>query len=225
MLTIALTGGIGSGKTAVTQLFHQIGNGHGLKIIDTDIIARELLTGSYNEAPSRALKKVYELFGADLFDFSPQGGGQLDRAKLRALIFSSETKKKQLEALLHPLIYEEVFSQIKAFSQNKQGINIVIIAIPLLFETHTENQFDRVLVIDVPVEVQIERSIQRDNCSRELIEQIIASQIDRQQRLARADDVIDNSGTLAHLGDQVEKLFRFYCSLQPPQSPFEKGGG
>ncbi len=224
MLTVALTGGIGSGKTAVCNIFHQAGLEAGLEIIDADVIARNLLAGSLTGSHSQALKKVYNLFGSDVFNSSGQEEGQLDRKKLRTLVFSSKTKKKQLEELLHPLVYEEIFSQIKNFSRKEvfeqqsgrenQPINIVIIAIPLLFETHAENKFDRVLVIDVPVELQIERSMQRDQCSRELIEQIINSQVDRQTRLNHADDVIDNSGTLTELREQVKNLLNFYRSLK-----------
>lgn len=224
MLTVALTGGIGSGKTAVTDLFYQLAVAlelqDTLKIIDADTIARSLLAGSLNNSPSRALKQVYEQFGSELFDFSRQEGGlQLNRTKLRALIFSSQEKKLQLEKILHPLVYEQIFSLIHSFSKNKadnnaQPAGIIIIAIPLLFETHAENKFDRVLVVDVPVEVQIKRTIQRDHCSRELLEQIICSQVDRSTRLSYADDVIDNSKTPDKLQPQVEKLFHFYLSLE-----------
>lgn len=227
MLTVALTGGIGSGKTAVTEIFHQLGSKpdyqDSVKIIDADIIARNLLAGSLYTSPSEALKKVYKLFGSDLFNIiteqgDDQGDGQLDRAKLRALIFSSETRKKQLEAILHPLVYDEIFTQINTIKKenpgkNKQATRIVIVAIPLLFETRSEDRFDRVLVIDVPVELQIRRSMQRDNCSRELVEQIINSQVDRQTRLSQANDVIDNSTTPAELKKQVEKLFQYYQEL------------
>jgi len=224
MLTIALTGGIGSGKSVVCNIFHQLGLEFGLEIIDADVIARNLLAGSLTGSHSQALKKVYNLFGSDLFESTEQKEGQLNREKLRTLIFASKTKKKQLEELLHPLVYEEIFSQIKTFNRKElleqqadrenHRINIVIIAIPLLFETHAENKFDRVLVIDVPVELQIKRSTQRDQCSRELIEQIINSQIDRQTRLTHADDVIDNSGTLTELREQVKILLNFYRSLK-----------
>lgn len=212
MLTVALTGGIGSGKTAVTEIFRQLGQGKGLEIIDSDTIARQLLAGSLDESPSEALLAVYNLFGPDLFDNTERQGRQLNRLKLRELVFSSNTKKKQLEDLMHPLIYQEIFSQLAAFRHNNQLINIVIIAIPLLFETASEKHFDRILVIDVPEKLQIERSMQRDQCSQALIEQIIASQVSRQTRLSHADDVINNSGTLSELHEQVKKLYQFYCS-------------
>ena len=212
MLTIALTGGIGSGKTAVTDLFQEIASQSKvpecLKIIDADTIARELLSGSLKDSPSDALEAVYALFGAELFN----SDGQLERAQLRSLIFSSKSKKQQLEALLHPLVYKEIDSKIKVLAQQATN-TIVIIAIPLLFETKTEYKFDRILVVDLPVELQIARSTQRDNCSASLIKQIINSQVGRQIRLSHADDIIDNSGTLKELQSIVAALFQYYCSL------------
>ena len=215
MLTIALTGGIGSGKTAATDLFHELASRLdfqcSLKIIDADIIARNLLAGSLKEPSSAALKKVRSLFGPDLFDSE----GYLNRDKLRSLIFSDKDKKHQLEVLLHPLVYDEIYCQLSNIQSAK--IDIVIIAIPLLFETRAEAKinlkFDRILVVDVPAEIQIERSIKRDNCSAELIKEIINSQVDRQIRLNHADDIIDNSGTLLELQLKIEELLKYYCSL------------
>jgi len=212
MLTIALTGGIGSGKTAVTDLFQKIAaqseSPDCLKLIDADNIARELLSGSLKESSSYALQAVYQLFGSGLFN----SAGQLDRRQLRSLIFSSATKKKMLEDILHPLVYKEIFSKIRALSQQAEH-TLVIIAIPLLLETETESHFDRILVVDVPVELQIARSSKRDDCSSDLIKQIINTQVDRQVRLNCADDIIDNSGTLIELQAKVEALFHYYCSL------------
>ncbi len=210
MLTIALTGGIGSGKTAVTDLFQQLATKpdfeHSLQIIDADMIARELLAGSLTNGKVRtkALFEVHQLFGADVFDTD----GYLNRSQLRSLIFSSPPQKKQLEALLHPMVYEQIFSLL---SQNTP--DIAIIAIPLLFETQAEHKFDRILVIDVPVDIQIERSSKRDSCSPDLIKKIISSQANRQVRLDQADDIIDNSGTFLELQAKVNSLLQYYQSL------------
>lgn len=212
MLTVALTGGIGSGKTAVTDLFQDIASQSEtpecLTIIDADTIARELLSGSLNESPSPALKAVYQLFGSKLFN----SAGQLERSQLRSLIFSSKIRKQQLEDLLHPLVYKDIFSKITRLTEQAAN-SIIIISIPLLFESKTEYKFDRILVVDVPVELQITRSTQRDHCSASLIKKIINSQIERQKRLSHADDIIDNSGTLIELKSRVATLFHYYCSL------------
>ncbi|MCU7937754.1 MAG: dephospho-CoA kinase [gamma proteobacterium symbiont of Bathyaustriella thionipta] len=212
MLTIALTGGIGSGKTAVTDLFQEIAaqseHPECLTIIDADTIARELLAGSLKESPNDAIKAVHQMFGPELFT----SAGQIDRTQLRSLIFSSKTRKQQLESLLHPLVYQKIDSTITALAQQTTN-TIVIISIPLLFETNTENQFDRILVVDIPVELQIARISQRDHCSSSLINKIINSQVDRQSRLDHADDIIDNSGTLEELHLKVASLFQYYCSL------------
>ncbi len=212
MLSIALTGGIGSGKTMVTDYFQKIAQEKNqaclLQIIDADIIARELLSGSLDNSPSHALSTVQKLLGSHLFDST----GQLNRQQLRSLIFSSASKKKQLNDLLHPLVYQEITKKITIIKQQFEKI-IVIVSIPLLFETQAENKFNRILVIDSPTELQIERSMQRDHCSAELIKKIIHSQIDRQTRLNYADDIIDNSSTLAELHKQVTLIFQYYCSL------------
>ena len=132
---------------------------------------------------------------------------------------------------MHPLVYKEIFSKIEVFrskeedhelnqtiqqkqqkQKNKQPL-VIIIAIPLLLETHSENKFDRVLVVDSSLELQIQRSVSRDQCSRQLIEQIIASQVDRQTRLDGADDIVDNSSSPRHLYPQIKKLIAFYAAL------------
>lgn len=219
MITIALTGGIGSGKTSVCNFFQEIGEtqtSHSMvKIIDADLITKNLLSGSLNAEKSSLLTQVKHLFGADCFN-----NNHLDRAKLRQLIFSSTTKKQKLESLLHPLIYQKIFSQIQKFSseeewlyQQEQKCFILIIAIPLLLETQTEKQFDRILVIDTNINLQIERSIKRDDCSQDLIEKIIHSQVDRQTRLDSADDIIVNNTDFNCLYIQVEELFQLYSSL------------
>ncbi len=218
MLTIALTGGIGSGKSAVTDLFQkfalQSSFNNKLVIIDADVIAKSLLTGSLNDSQcSMALREVQKFFGPTLFDAE----GYLNRDELRSLIFSSKEKKQQLESLLHPLVYEEISNQLSVIHSG-----IVIVAIPLFFETIGETRknnqsqiiFDRILVIDVPIELQIERSRIRDNCSPELIKKIINAQVERKVRLDHADDIINNSGTNSELQLKVKSLLNTYCSLE-----------
>jgi len=212
MLSVALTGGIGSGKTAVTDYFQKIAQESTVadlvQIIDADIIARNLLAGSLYASPSTALSAVNALFGSHLFDST----GQLDRPQLRSLIFSSDSKKQQLNHLLHPLIYQEIAKKIHIIQQQFEK-SLVIVSIPLLFETQAEHKFDRILLIDCPIKLQIERSMQRDHCSAELIKKIIHSQSDRHTRLTHANDIIDNSGILEELQKQVRLIFQYYCSL------------
>jgi len=219
MLTIALTGGIGSGKSTVCRLFQEIALQHNgnitLKIIDADQIAGKLLSGalnhSLNHSKPSALTEVYHLFGSKLFN-----QGKLDRVRLRQLIFSSTKKKQQLESLLHPKVYQAIFAEIQTYKQQYKLQSkklIIIIAVPLLFETQAENKFDRILVIDTSVELQIVRSTKRDHCSETLIKKIIHSQVDRQTRLNSADDIINNSETFDSLHQQIEELFRYYLSL------------
>ncbi|MCW8930050.1 MAG: dephospho-CoA kinase [Gammaproteobacteria bacterium] len=220
MLTIALTGGIGSGKTVVTNLFQELASQSRvdceLTIIDADVIARNLLAGSLKEPYSSiALQEVKNLFGSDLFN----SDGFLDRTQLRSLIFSSEEKKQQLEALLHPLVYDEIFTQITEIHSG-----IIIVSIPLFFETNaptkvqTDNnvksKFDRILVVDVPVKLQIERTQKRDNCQPDLVKKIIHSQVDRKVRLKYADDIIENIGNTLDLQLKVQSLLNMYYSLE-----------
>ncbi len=218
MLTIALTGGIGSGKTSVCKLFQELGhspaNNFIIKIIDADLIAISLLTGSLTGLNSSLLIKVKQLFGDDVFKSK-----HLDRIKLRQKIFSSNMQKQQLESLLHPLVYQEIHSQIqklkvdeKRLNKHKKKTYIVIIAIPLLLETKKEKEFDRVLVIDSSIDLQIERTRKRDNCSEKLIKQIIHSQLDRLKRLDSADDIIENNTSFDELYSQVEKLLKYYST-------------
>ena len=213
VLSIALTGGIGSGKSAVADIFYQLGKDQGLKLIDSDQIARQLLQGSIYHSPSQALLKVKELFGDELFE---PDTGELNRAILRKKVFNSPENKKQLEALLHPLVYQSIFEQLETY-RKQNNIHIVITSIPLFFETAYQTErsqyFDRILVVDIPEDIQLQRSIKRDHCSKELIQQIIDSQIDRNTRLKRADDIIDNSGTLQQLKSKVNELYKFYQKL------------
>lgn len=196
MLTIALTGGIGSGKTTVTELFSQL---H-IPVIDADSIARDLLSGSIKQPANQALLQVRELFGKEFFDAK----GCLKRGQLRRVVFSSTTKKQQLEALLHPLVYQQIFHLIDTIKAPSPPY--VIIAIPLLLETRQQHRFDKVLIIDTSAEQQLERTLKRDNSSAETIHAIIDSQVDRQTRLKAADYIIENTSSLTELKKQVTQL-------------------
>jgi len=195
MLTIGLTGGIGSGKTLVSDHFAELG----APVIDTDIIARELV------APGQpALSEIAATFGKDILN--PQG--ELDRQALRQLIFDQPDKRRQLEMILHPRIRDEVKKRIKGITAPW-----CIIVIPLLVESGQQDVVQRILLVDAPPELQLSRTVTRDNIAADEVEKIIASQATRQSRLDAADDIIVNEGSLDQLGQQVEKMYQFYNQL------------
>jgi dephospho-CoA kinase len=195
MLKIGLTGGIGSGKSTVCRLFQALG----VAIVDADVIARQLV-----EPGSQALTLLIDAFGLSILNTD----GTLDRAKLRDLIFSDPEKKQRLENIMHPLIYARMASEVQSLRDR-----YCILAIPLLLETQKTQIVDRVLVVDCSLEAQLERVANRDKLSREQVLAIIASQIPRQQRLALADDVIDNSTSSTQLAEQVKRLHNSYNLL------------
>ncbi|MDD2758763.1 MAG: dephospho-CoA kinase [Methylomonas sp.] len=195
MLKVGLTGGIGSGKSMVCGLFEELN----APIIDADVIARRLV-----EPNQPALALLVDAFGGAILNKD----GSLNRTELRQRAFSDAKIKQTLDAIMHPLVYAEI-ERIVADLRSPY----CIIAIPLLVETQKSHTVDRILVVDCPVELQINRVLQRDNISREQAEAIIAFQADRQQRLAVADDVIDNSGSPPQLAEQVKSLHNSYLLL------------
>ena len=194
-LVVALTGGIGSGKTTVSDLFAELG----VVIIDSDILAREVV-----EPGQPALKEVMSVFGSEVIDED----GALNRAKLRKRVFSAPDKRRILEEILHPRIMAETNRRIEEVEDS-----YCIVCIPLLFETGRQNQFDRVLVVDVPPETQIKRTLERDGSPRATIEGILAAQVVRSRRLALAHDVIDNSGDIELVRQEVDQLHQKYLEL------------
>jgi dephospho-CoA kinase len=195
MLKIGLTGGIASGKTTVSQIFQSFG----VKIIDADIIARNLVTPG-----SDALSSIVESFGKDFLLID----GSLDRAKLKDAIFFCQEKKLQLEDIMHPLIYQQMEVEIATV----KGL-YCILAIPLLLETERTDFVDRVLVVDCSKEVQLQRVMVREHISRELAMRIINSQTSREQRLKLADDILENSTCTTQLAEQVKRLHNLYTLL------------
>ncbi|HSU63052.1 MAG TPA: dephospho-CoA kinase [Burkholderiales bacterium] len=190
---IGLTGGIGSGKSAAAEEFARLG----ASVVDTDAIAREL-----TERGGAALPQLERLFGAELIAAT----GAMDRTKMRQRIFSDPVAKRSLEALLHPLIREESQRRIAAASGP-----YVVHVVPLLVESPDYRQrVDRVLVVDAPEETQVARVRARSQLSESEIQAILRSQASRAERLAAADDVIDNGGTLDALRKQVAALHARY---------------
>jgi dephospho-CoA kinase len=196
---IGLTGGIGSGKSTVADRLVA----HGAALVDTDAIAHTLTApGGDAIAPIRAA------FGDGVI--SPDG--RMDRAAMRTLAFSDPGARKRLEAILHPMIRARTQAGIE--TAVREGAPYVIVAVPLLVESGDwRGRYDRVLVVDCPPEVQIERVIARSALPRAQVEAILAAQASRAQRLAAADDVIDNGGAPDALDAQVARLHAAYAGL------------
>lgn len=192
---VALTGGIGSGKSTVANAFSRLG----ITIIDADIIARQVV-----EPNTRALKAIEAHFGQSIIN----ADGTLNRRQLRERIFSDSSEKVWLNALLHPIIHQETQHQIAAARSP-----YVLWVVPLLVENQLQEKADRVLVIDVSPEMQIQRTVARDHVTREHAEQILAAQATRAQRLAVADDVIDNNGAPDAIASDVARLHEQYLTF------------
>ncbi|MCL2898927.1 dephospho-CoA kinase [Brenneria tiliae] len=192
---VALTGGIGSGKSTVADEFAKLG----VSIIDADIIARQVV-----EPGKPALDAIRLRFGADIL----HADGSLNRAALRQSIFSSPEDKQWLNNLLHPLIHAETQSR---FQESTDAY--VLWVVPLLIENGLQRLAQRVLVVDVNRDTQLERTLARDGIGRQQAENILAAQATREQRLAYADDIIDNSRSQRELASRVAQLHRRYLEL------------
>lgn len=198
MFKLGLTGGIGSGKTQVANLL----GAWGADVIDTDLIAHGLT------APGgQAIEPISEMFGSDVIDQT----GALDRARMRELVFAEATRRTQLESILHPLIAQEVFRQ----AEQARGLYAVFV-VPLLVESgRWLDRIDRLCVVDCEEATQIERVQSRNAIPLATIRRILDAQATREQRLALADDVIDNSKntTIDQLEKQVLVLHKAWCNL------------
>ena len=203
MFVIALTGGIGSGKTTVSEIFKS----KNIPVIDTDIIARQIV-----EKDKPAYTEIIKLFGEKIVDKDKN----IDRQSLRELIFSSKQKRIHLESILHPLIWNEVVSQLELIKSSSPMSPYCIVVVPLLLENTAKTKtiiFDRILVIDVKEETQIERTKKRDNSDDLIIKNIIKNQVSRQARNDAADDIILNTGDLNSLNKKVDDLHQQYIDL------------
>lgn len=198
MLKVGLTGGIGCGKTTVSQLFIELN----VPVFDADEIAHELV-----QPGQPALCKIVKTFGKAIL----LPDGSLNRPLLREIVFSDVQQKCRLEAILHPLVFATMQKKI-----DRSDSAYCILSIPLLFETKKTDFVNRILVVDCPVELQIERVSRRDSMTKERIQSIIDSQVTRHFRLNHADDVIDNTLTPSELAEHVKKLHNFYLSISAP---------
>ena len=195
MLKVGLTGGIGSGKSTAAQRFEQLG----VPIVDADVIARNVV-----EPGKPALEEVIATFGEKVVN----SDGELDRTELRKIVFEKKEHKALLESILHPRIYDEILQQLDHLSAP-----YCIVVIPLLAESKRIYPLDRVLVIDLPHALQLERTSARDQQSEEKIDKIIQSQSSREKRLSLADDIVENSGTVELLHERIDSLHQKYTKL------------
>ncbi|WP_392552844.1 dephospho-CoA kinase [Orbus wheelerorum] len=192
---VALSGGIASGKSTVANLFAKLG----AQVVDADIIAKKVV-----EKGSLALKHIVEYFGQDIL----LADGNLNRAKLREVIFNQQQHRIWLNQYLHPIIQRETTLQI-----SKLDSPYVLWVVPLLIENNLQKQADRVLIIDTPVDIQIERLKNRDNISEDLAKNMLLSQATNADRISYADDVIVNNGDTSELSSQVKLLHNMYLKL------------
>ncbi|MEX6501675.1 dephospho-CoA kinase [Pseudomonas zhanjiangensis] len=197
---LGLTGGIGSGKSAVAQCFVD----QGVHLVDADHAARWVV-----EPGRPALAKIVEHFGPEVL----LADGQLDRAALRARVFADATERRWLETLLHPLIGEEI-SQYLARAESPYAILVS----PLLVESGQHQLTQRVLVVDAPEQLQVQRTMLRDQASAEQVQAILRAQTNREERLRHAHDVLVNDRDLSWLRSEVERLHAFYLTLRGGQA-------
>ncbi|WP_032978203.1 dephospho-CoA kinase [Cronobacter malonaticus] len=201
--TVALTGGIGSGKSTVADAFARLG----VTAVDADVIARQVV-----EPGTPGLNAIITRFGQAIC--APDG--TLNRRALREIIFSSPQEKAWLNGLLHPLIHQQTQSEIA-----RAASAYVLWVVPLLIENQLHSKANRVLVVDVTPETQIQRTMQRDGVSREHAELILNAQATREARLAIADDVIDNNGSPETIAGDVARLHQRYLQLAAQAVPQE----
>lgn len=189
---VALSGGIASGKSTIANLFAQLG----VPIIDADVIAKQVV-----QIGTDAYKQIVKHFSQEIL----LPNNELDRSQLREIIFNNDHERLWLNNLLHPIIQEQTQIQIA-----QQTTAYVIWVVPLLVENNLHHFADKVLMVDTPEQLQLERLIQRDNIDKLLAQKMISSQISSQKRLTYADDIIVNNGDLTLLTAQVNKLHQQY---------------
>lgn len=196
---VGVTGGIGSGKSAATAEFEKLG----ITVIDADIVSRQVVMPG-----SPCLQAIEEHFGSDLLTDKEE----LDRKALRQRIFSDPEEKDWLNSLLHPAIREEILAQLEQASSP-----YVILSAPLLLENNLDKYCQRVLVVDIPEELQLQRTIQRDESPKEEVEAIMKAQLSREARLRKADDILNNEGSIDELRRQVNQLHQRYLAATVAQ--------
>lgn len=194
-MIVGLTGGIGSGKSAAANFFQN----EGITVIDADELSREVI-----EQDTPGFEKIVDCFGPAIID----SDGLINRAFLRQEVFDDEKKKKLLESIIHPLVRDLMIEKIAA-SQSPYSI----IMVPLIFETNSMNNYNRILVIDCDPIVQLERAMLRDKNSKIQIQKIIDSQCSREERISIANDIIPNNDSLENLKIRSIAMHKFYLGL------------
>lgn len=189
---LGLTGGIAAGKTAVGQLFQA----RGAVLIDADQVARQVVQKS-----QPGLAEIVALFGTTILN----AAGELDRSKLGRLVFSDPSQLNRLNAVIQPRIRQEIINQSTAY--RAQGYPLVVVMIPLLYEMNYETICDAVLDVDIPLELQVKRVMMRDHLTIDEAKQRITAQLSREQRLSRADFILDTSGNLLQLQENFDELW------------------
>ena len=202
---VAVTGGIGSGKTHICDMFSAMFD---IKVIDADLIAREIV-----EPGKSCLKEIISEFGTGVLN----NNNTLNRAALKSVIFSDEGKRKALEKITHPKIREEISNQIKSLKTS-----YCLISIPLVAESARRQKFDRVLVVDCSEKEQLDRVMSRDLLEKEEVSAIMKAQATREERLSIADDVIDNSSQQVSLTAEIQRLHKLYKQLAKKLSPMNE---
>jgi dephospho-CoA kinase len=192
MLKIAITGGAGSGKSTVARMFKDLG----AEVLDADQIARDAVA-----VGTPAWQELRRLFGEDFFNLN----GTLNRSRLAEKVFADPKARRRLDALIHPLVAQELHNQVAVLEG--QGVELVLVEVPLLFETGREESFDRVIVMSVSKDDQIRRLRSRDQRGEEEIRGILQAQWPLADKVARADYVVDNSGELSYTQEQVKTLY------------------
>jgi dephospho-CoA kinase len=194
-MIIGLTGGIGSGKSAAANFFQN----EGITVIDTDDLAREVI-----EPNTTGFESILDYFGSKILD----SNGLIDRACLRKEVFDDYEKKKVLESIIHPLVRDLMAIRIAT-----SNTSYSIVVVPLIFETNSMSNYNRILVIDCDPSLQLERATLRDNNSKEQIQKIIDIQCSREERLSIANDVIPNNDSLDDLRTRSLTMHKFYLGL------------
>lgn len=196
MFVVGLTGGIGSGKTAASDYLAS----KGITVVDADLASRVIV-----QPGQPALARIAERFGADKLN----ADGTLNRAALRTVVFADKQALKDLEAITHPAIRDELVRQLQAAQSP-----YVLLVSPLLLETNQHELVDRVLLIDVPEEVQVARTAQRDQVAASQVKAIMDAQMPRQQRRDKADDIVVNDSTLDALHEALDRLHESYLASE-----------